>query len=88
MLLATPLAIHFSRRGPGGGMFLAVALSAVMLFTSNVALAMGEAGTLRPALAAWLPNIIFSIIGIELFRRRIHGKQIYQSLRKLLPGGA
>ena len=88
VLLATPLAIHFSRRGPGGGMFLAVALSAVMLFTSNVALAMGEAGTLRPALAAWLPNIIFSIIGVELFRRRIHGKQIYQSLRKLLPGGA
>ena len=88
VLLATPLAIHFSRRGPGGGMFLAVALSAVMLFTSNVALAMGESGTLRPALAAWLPNIIFSLLGIELFRRRIHGQAIYQTLRKLLPGGA
>ena len=88
VLLATPLAIHFSRRGPGGGMFLAVALSAVMLFTGNVALAMGESGTLRPGLAAWLPNIIFTVLGIELFRRRIHGKPIYQSLRKLLPGGA
>jgi len=88
VLLATPLAIHFSRRGPGGGMFLAVALSAVMLFTSNVALAMGESGTLRPALAAWLPNLIFSLLGIELFRRRIHGHTIYQTLRTLLPGGA
>jgi len=58
------------------------------LFTSNVALAMGESGTLRPALAAWLPNIIFSLLGIELFRRRIHGQAIYQTLRKLLPGGA
>ena len=85
VLLATPLAIHFSRRGPGGGVFLAVVLSALMLLTSNIALALGQAGTLQPALAAWLPNIIFTLLGIELFHRRIHGKPIYYTLRKLLP---
>ena len=86
MLLATPLAIHFSRRGPGGGIFLAVVLSALMLLVSNIVLAFGEAGTLKPALAAWLPNIGFALLGLYLFRRRITGRPIYHSLRRLLPG--
>lgn len=85
VLLATPLAIHFSRRGPGGGIFLAVVLSALMLLVSNIVLAFGEAGTLEPALAAWLPNIGFALLGLYLFRRRITGRPIYHSLRRLLP---
>ena len=48
VLLATPLAIHFSRRGPGGGIFLAVVLSALMLLLSTIVLAFGEAGTIHP----------------------------------------
>ena len=85
VLLATPLAIHFSRRGPGGGIFLAVVLSALMLLVSNIVLAFGEAGALRPALAAWLPNLAFAMLGLYLFRRRITGRPIYHSLRKILP---
>ena len=86
VLLATPLAIHFSRRGPGGGIFLAVVLSALMLLFASISLALGEAGTLRPAVAAWLPNIAFALLGLYLFRRRITGQPIYLILRKLLPG--
>jgi LPS export ABC transporter permease LptG len=86
VLLATPLAIHFSRRGAGGGVFLAVVLSALMLLVSNIVLAFGESGTLRPALAAWLPNILFGLLGLYLFRRRITGRPIYHSLRRLFPG--
>ncbi len=82
VLLATPLGIHFSRRGPGAGIFLAVVLSAVMLLVSNVILALGEAGTLHPALAAWLPNILFGLIGGYLFRLRITGRPIYHTLQK------
>jgi LPS export ABC transporter permease LptG len=85
VLLATPLAIHFSRRGAGGGVFLAVVLSALMLLVSSIILAFGEAGTLPPAAAAWLPNLAFTILGLYLFRRRITGRPIYRSLRKLLP---
>jgi LPS export ABC transporter permease LptG len=85
VLLATPLAIHFSRRGPGGGIFLAVVLSALMLLVSNIVLAFGEAGTLDPALAAWLPNTGFALLGLYLFRRRITGRPIYHSLRRLFP---
>ncbi|MBC8127647.1 MAG: LptF/LptG family permease [Gloeobacteraceae cyanobacterium ES-bin-144] len=83
VLLATPLAIHFSRRNTGSGVFLAVSLSGMMLFMGDVILTFGEAGLLRPWLAAWLPNIIFASIGFYFFRRRILGRPIYQSLRQL-----
>jgi len=86
VLLATPLSIHFARRGAGGGIFIAVFLSALMLLTSNISLALGESGTLRPALAAWLPNIIFTLLGLYLFHRRISGRPIYRSLLRFLPG--
>jgi lipopolysaccharide export system permease protein len=85
VLLATPLAIHFSRRGPGGGVFLAVVLSALMLLVSNIVLAFGEAGTLNPPWPPGLPNITFTLLGLYLFRRRITGRPIYHSLRRLLP---
>ncbi|MEO7101519.1 MAG: LptF/LptG family permease [Luteolibacter sp.] len=86
VLLATPLAIHFSRRGAGGGIFIAVVLSALMLLCTNISLALGESGTLRPAHAAWLPNIAFTLLGLYLFHRRISGRPIYLVLRRLLPG--
>jgi LPS export ABC transporter permease LptG len=87
VLLAAPLAIHFSRRGPGGGIFLAVVLSALMLLVSNIVLAFGEAGIIQPIAAAWLPNITFGTLAIYLFHRRITGRPIYHTLRKILPGG-
>ncbi len=83
VLLATPLAIHFSRRGPGGGVFLAVVLAALMLLTNTIVLAFGESGILKPAIAAWLPNTGFALLGIYLYRRRITGRPIYHSLRKI-----
>lgn len=86
VILATPLAIHFSRRGSGGGIFLAVVLSATMMLFTSIILALGEAGIIRPALAAWLPNITFGLIGLYLFHRRISGRPIYQTLRRIIPG--
>lgn len=85
VLLATPLGIHFSRRGPGGGVFLAVVLSALMLLFSTISVALGEAGAMHPAHAAWLPNITFALLGLYLFRRRITGQPIYRVLLRLLP---
>lgn len=87
VLLATPLAIHFSRRGTGSGAFMAVVLSALMLLISGVVLAVGEAGLLPPAAAAWLPNAAFALLAVWLLHRRMTGRPIYQTLRKMLPGG-
>ena len=86
VLLATPLGIHFSRRGPGGGIFLAVVLSALMMLFTSISLALGESGILRPQHAAWLPNLVFSLLGLYLFHRRISGQPIYLFLRRLIPG--
>lgn len=85
VLLAIPLGIHFSRRGPGGGVFLAVVLSALLLLFTNISLALGTSGTLAPAHAAWLPNATFTLLSLYLFRRRITGQPIYLILRRLLP---
>lgn len=84
VLLAAPLSIHFSRRGAGSGVFLAVVLSVLMLFVSSITLALGEAAVIPPLLAAWLPNIVFTFIGFYLFHRRITGRPIYQSVKRLL----
>ncbi|MBG7608797.1 MAG: LptF/LptG family permease [Verrucomicrobia bacterium] len=84
VLLAAPLSIHFARRGAGSGVFLAVVLSVLMLFVSSITLALGEAATIPPLLAAWLPNIVFTLIGFHLFHRRITGRPIYQSVKRLL----
>jgi lipopolysaccharide export system permease protein len=86
VLLATPLAVHFSRRGPGGGIFLAVVFSGLMLMVSSISVALGESGSLRPVHAAWFPNVAFALLGLYLFRRRITGRPIYLVLRRFLPG--
>lgn len=85
VLLATPLGIHFARRGPGGGVLLAIILSALMLLFSTISVALGEAGAMHPAQAAWLPNLAFALIGLYLFRRRITGQPIYRVLLRLFP---
>jgi lipopolysaccharide export system permease protein len=88
VLLATPLGVVFTRRGASGGVAVAVFLCAGMLFVSNVCLALGDSGHLRPVLAAWLPNAIFGIIALWLFQRRLSGRPIYQTIRKFLPAEA
>ena len=87
ILLAAPLGIVFSRRGLGGGVSIALFLSAGMLFSSSFFLTFGEAGHMSPILAAWATNIIFALVAIYLFNRRITGRPIYESIKKLVPGG-
>lgn len=84
VLLAAPLSIHFARRGAGSGIFLAIVLSMLMLFISSITLALGEAAVVPPLLAAWLPNIVFSLLGLYLYRRRVTGRPIYQSVLRLV----
>ena len=88
VLLAIPLGVVFSRRGTSGGVALAVFLAAGMLFLSNISLSLGDAGYLSPALAAWLPNLVFGALALYLFHRRTSGQPIYQTLRRLIPNEA
>ncbi len=90
VLLAAPLGIVFSRRGAFGGIVTALILCLLLFFTNEIFLAMGEGGYLSPGLAAWAGNVIFLVVAIFLFYRRIQNRPIYQSLRALfaLWGGA
>ena len=85
ILLAAPLGIVFSRRGVGGGVSIALFLCVGMLFCSSFFLTFGEAGTVPPMLAAWGTNLLFACIAVYLFNRRITGRPIYDSLKRLLP---
>lgn len=88
VLLATPLGVVFTRRGTSGGVAMAIFLSAGMMFLSTVSVSLGDAGHLQPSLAAWLPNIVFGVLAIYLFHRRLAGQPIYQTLRKFIPSEA
>lgn len=81
VMLAAPLAIQFSRRASAGSIFLAIALSCLMLLINTIIISFGESGHMPPLLAAWLPNIIFGGLGAFLLHRRITGKPIYASIR-------
>jgi lipopolysaccharide export system permease protein len=87
VLLAAPLGIHFSRRGSTGGVAAAVGLSISLVFITTVSLTLGEAGILSPTVAAWMPNILFALLGFYLFHRRMAGRPIYQSILRLFPNG-
>jgi lipopolysaccharide export LptBFGC system permease protein LptF len=58
-----------------------------MLFSSSFFLTFGEAGHMHPLLAAWATNILFALVAFYLFHRRITGRPIYESIKKLVPAG-
>ena len=86
ILLAAPLGINFSRRGKGGTVTFAILLSALMLFSSEVFLALGDSGQIPAIPAAWATNLIFLLISLILIHRRIKGRSIIQSTRRLCGG--
>ncbi len=85
ILLAAPLGIVFSHRGKAGGIALAVFLCIGMLFSSTVFLALGESGYLPPFWAAWGTNVLATALALVLIQRRLVGRPIYQTFRRLLP---
>jgi len=67
--LAIPFAMRVRRGGLaiGFGLSLVIGVSYLGLFA--VTMALGNAGRLEPALAAWLPNALFFLVGMVLYSR-------------------
>lgn len=67
-LMAAPLSLHVAQ-----GRFLSIGISIVVLFiyyaVMSVGRALGATGAMTPALAAWLPNLLFSLGGITMWVR-------------------
>lgn len=66
--IAIPSAITFQRRSAMSGIGIALFLAAAMLFLYEFFPTLASAGYLPTWLGAWMPNIIYTIIAIRLFK--------------------
>lgn len=65
-----PLAVHFRRGGGIGYLFaVGVAIGFVYFVLDGLSLTMGELGLMPPAVAAWLPMVIFAALAAALTLR-------------------
>lgn len=68
--LAAPLGIGYSRRGVLSSVAAAIILVFSMNFLTHLFLALGEGDRISPGLAAWAPNLVFTLIGLYLLYLR------------------
>jgi lipopolysaccharide export system permease protein len=86
--IAAPLGIGYSRRGVLASVAAAVILVFAMNFLTHLFLALGEGDRISPLLAAWAPNVVFTLIGLYLFylraaNREAPGFRLFQPRRIL-----
>ena len=73
VLIGTALAIRVRRGGLAISFGLAVFISFVYYAIIRTGQALGHSGTLPPLIAAWLGNLVFGVLGLELLRRARRG---------------
>lgn len=72
ILISLPLAVGTARGGAAGSVGMSIALFMSYYTFLMISLALGRRGTLPPWVAAWLPNLAFSGVGIVLLYRSQH----------------
>jgi LPS export ABC transporter permease LptG len=73
--IAAPLGIGYSRRGVLSSVAAAVVLVFSMNFLVHLFLALGEGARVPAWIAAWTPNILFTVIGLYLFYLRASNRE-------------
>jgi lipopolysaccharide export system permease protein len=73
--IAAPLGIGYSRRGVLSSVAAAVILVFSMNFLTHLFLALGEGDRVSPLVAAWTPNLLFTVIGLYLFYLRASNRE-------------
>jgi lipopolysaccharide export system permease protein len=68
VLVGMPLGIQNQRSGKGAGFSLSIGVILVYYLFQSAARALGEKSVIHPGLAIWLPNLIFLVGGVYLFR--------------------
>ena len=72
VLILTFIGLTVSARKARGGSGFQIALGFLIAFVFIIAYIMArsvaEAGTMNPLLAVWLPNIIFSVVGLVMYK--------------------
>ena len=75
-LLALPLGYTSGRGGKSSGFALSIAVIMVYYILLNNGEEMARVGRMPPALAMWLPNVVFTVVGIFLLVRRNKDRSI------------
>lgn len=88
IMLAIPSSVTFQRRGTMKGIGIAVILAALMLFLYRVFPSLGEAGIIQAWISAWIPNVVYTIIAIYLFRVNLAHRSFKEWLKARLRGEA
>lgn len=76
LLLAGALGIAFSRRGVLKGVLATLTLFFAMLFVRSICLSLGQGGRIPALYAAWLPVVLFALIGVLLLWKRSSGSNL------------
>ena len=66
VLLGVPLGLRVKRGSKATGIIISIVLVFIYYISVSTIRSFGRGGTIIPVLAAWLPNIIFAILGIIL----------------------
>jgi len=72
VLLGVPLAITPPRVRYNRGFLFSILIIFFYYLVRALSISMGEAGTMLPFLAAWLPNIILSVCGTFMYYRKVY----------------
>lgn len=68
--VSAPLGVVYSRRSVLAGVATSIFMFFLILFMTNLFLALGRGDRLSPFWAAWSPNILFAAVGLVLLRVR------------------
>ena len=69
MLFGAPLATSNQRGGAAIGVGISLGTTVIFLMLVQLTQAIGAKGIVNPELAAWLPGILFSVVGIWLLAK-------------------
>jgi len=72
VLIGVPLAITPPRVRYNRGFLFSIFIIFAYYLIRALSISFGEAGTLIPALAAFMPNIVLTIVGIGLYYRKVY----------------
>jgi LPS export ABC transporter permease LptG len=87
VLLSGSLSLAFLPRGRAVGIVLGLLLVAVYQGVLWWTQTLGRRGAMNPALAAWLPDILFGAVGLVLFFRvdRLASRDVWSRVRARIP---
>ncbi|KMY66729.1 hypothetical protein AAU61_16700 [Desulfocarbo indianensis] len=70
-LIALPLGTH-SRSGRSWGVSVALGVFLLYYFMLSAAWSFGESGLYPPVVGMWMPNLVFGLFGVMMFRRELN----------------